>query len=124
MTRREARCCNTSPLGAGQSGEDRLEPCELHGDLNGDGLGASCSPPFRARVPRRYIMSKQVNRPARTGRFVSNAAAARWPGKTTRERVGGGTGNSRAVHRSAASGRFVTEAAAKRNPGGTITQRV
>ncbi len=69
-------------------------------------------------------VGKNVNRSAASGRFVSNAAAARWPSKTTTERVGSGTGNSRTVSRSASSGRFVTEATAKRDPGGTITQRV
>jgi len=65
-----------------------------------------------------------VNRSAKSGRFVSNAAAARWPSKTTTERVGSGTSNSRAVTRSASTGQFVTAATGKRNPGGTITQRV
>ncbi len=69
-------------------------------------------------------MSKSVNRSAGSGRFVSKAAAARWPSKTTTERVGSGTSNSRSVARSASSGRFVTPAAAKRNPGGTIQQQV
>jgi hypothetical protein len=69
-------------------------------------------------------MARSVNRSAGSGRFVSNAAAARWPGKTTTERVGSGTGNSRSVNRSASSGRFVTDAAVRRDPGGTITQQV
>lgn len=69
-------------------------------------------------------MAKTVNRSAGSGRFVSKAAAARWPSNTTTERVGTGTGNSRAVNRSAATGKFVTESQAKRNPGGTITQNV
>lgn len=68
--------------------------------------------------------SRSVSRSASTGRFVSKATAARWPGKTTTERVGSGTGNARAVARSASTGRFVTDSTAKRNPGGTITQRV
>ncbi|OZC82265.1 ABC transporter ATP-binding protein [Rhodococcus sp. 06-412-2C] len=55
---------------------------------------------------------------------MSKAAAARWPSKTTTERVGSGTSNSTAVNRSASTGRFVAEAAARRNPGGTITQKV
>lgn len=67
---------------------------------------------------------RSVNRSAGSGRFVSKAAAARWPGKTTTERVGTGTGNSRTVNRSASSGQFVTKATARRNPGGTITQKV
>lgn len=65
-----------------------------------------------------------VNRSSKTGRFVTPQAAARWPGKTTTERVGSGTSNARAVNRSATSGRFVTDATAKRNPDGTITQRI
>ncbi len=69
-------------------------------------------------------MAKSVHRSARTGRFVSNAAAARWPGRTTTERVGPGTGNDRLVHRSASTGRFVTETRADNDPGGTISQRV
>jgi hypothetical protein len=69
-------------------------------------------------------MARSVNRSAGSGRFISKAAAARWPGKTTTERVGRGTGNARSVNRSASTGRFVTEATAKRNPGGTINQQV
>lgn len=67
---------------------------------------------------------RSVNRSAITGRFVSNASAARWPGKTVTERVGAGTSNKRAVTRSATSGRFVTKRWGDENPGGTIRQRV
>lgn len=69
-------------------------------------------------------MARSVHRSASSGRFVSRAAAARWPGKTTTERVGSGTGNSRTVTRSASSGRFVPASRGKSDPGGTITQRV
>ena len=69
-------------------------------------------------------MAKSVNRSASSGRFVSKATVARWPGKTTTERVGAGTGNTHAVTRSAGTGRFVTGATGRRNPGGTITQQV
>ena len=69
-------------------------------------------------------MAKSINRSASTGRFVSRATVARWPGKTTTERVGSGTSNNRSVYRSASSGRFVTPNTAKRNPGGTIEQQV
>jgi hypothetical protein len=69
-------------------------------------------------------MARSVNRSAGSGRFVSNAAAARWPGKTTTERVGSGTSNSKTVYRSAATGEFITKRAADGNPGGTIAQRV
>ena len=59
-----------------------------------------------------------------TGRFVGPASAARWPGKTTTERVGSGTGNSRTVTRSAATGRFVPGWRGDADPTGTIRQRV
>jgi len=69
-------------------------------------------------------MARSVNRSASSGRFVSKATVARWPGKTTTERVGSGTGNSRTVARAASTGKFVTKATAKRNPGGTFEQQV
>lgn len=69
-------------------------------------------------------MARSVNRSAITGRFISRAAAARWPGKSTTERVGRGTGNSRPVTRSASTGRFVPTNRGKADPDGTITQRV
>ena len=69
-------------------------------------------------------MARSVHRSAGSGRFVSRAAAARWPGKTTTERVGSGTGNSRTVYRSASSGQFVTKGRADGDPSGTIAQRV
>jgi hypothetical protein len=69
-------------------------------------------------------MARSVNRSAGSGRIVSKAAAARWPGKTTTERVGSGTSNNHSVNRSASTGKFVTKATAKRNPGGTIEQQV
>lgn len=67
---------------------------------------------------------RTVNRSAKTGRFVSNAAVARWPGKTTTERVGPGTSNSRPVHRSAKTGQFVPAGKGKSDPSGTIRQLV
>jgi hypothetical protein len=69
-------------------------------------------------------VGRTVNRSAGSGRFVSNATAARWPSKTTTERVGTGTSNAKTVNRSASSGQFVTDSAAKANPSGTISQRV
>ena len=69
-------------------------------------------------------MGRTVNRSASTGRFVNNAAAARWPDKTTTERVGSGTSNARTVNRSASTGQFVTQQQANANPTGTIGQRV
>jgi hypothetical protein len=65
-----------------------------------------------------------VSRSAATGRFVSGATARRSPGRTTTERVGGSTANSRSVNRSARSGRFATESTTRRHPDATITQRV
>ena len=67
---------------------------------------------------------RSVSRSAGTGRFVSKGAAARWPGRTTTERVGRGTSNTRAVHRSASTGKFVKASTAARHPESTITQRV
>ena len=69
-------------------------------------------------------MARSINRSAGSGRFVSKATVARWPGKTTTEKVGLGTGNGRTVNRSASTGRFVTDATVKRNPGGTIQQKI
>jgi len=69
-------------------------------------------------------MARSVNRSAKTGRFVSTATAARWPGKTVTERVGSGTGNNRTVYRSAVTGEFVTKGRADGDPGGTVSQRV
>lgn len=66
----------------------------------------------------------RINRSASTSRFLQKATVARWPGKTTTERVGKGRGNARTVTLPASTGRFVTEATGKRNPGGTITQKV
>lgn len=56
-------------------------------------------------------MARRVNRSSTTGRFISKAAAARGPGRTTTERVGTGTSNSRTIHRSSITGRFIQEAA-------------
>lgn len=67
-------------------------------------------------------MGRTVHRSARSGRFVSQSTVARWPGKTTTERVGSGTGNNRTVVRSASTGRFVKRDGT--DPSGTIAQRV
>ena len=69
-------------------------------------------------------MGRSVHRSAGSGRFVSKAAAARWPDKTTTERVGRGTSNSRTVYRDAGTGQFVTKGDADGDPSGTIAQRV
>lgn len=73
---------------------------------------------------RSVTVTRHVNRSAKTGRFVTPAAARRNPSSTTTEAVGKGTSNKTTVHRSAGSGRFVTEATARRHPDTTITQRV
>ena len=67
---------------------------------------------------------RSISRSASSGRFVSRSATARWPSRTTTERVGGTSGNTRAVSRSAATGRFVKTATAQRHPESTITQWV
>lgn len=62
-----------------------------------------------------------ANRSAITGRYVSNAAAARHSRTTVTER---GANNSNGTHhRSAISGRFVTEGTATRHPRTTLTER-
>ncbi|MCD2191364.1 ABC transporter ATP-binding protein [Actinomycetospora soli] len=61
------------------------------------------------------------NRSAKSGKYISNAAAARWPGKSVSEKPGPNRSTATA-HRSASSGRYITESAAKRNPGGTVTE--
>ena len=66
---------------------------------------------------------RSISRSASSGRFVSRSAAARRPSRTTTERVGGGSHNTRSVSRSAATGRFVKAATVQRHPESTITQR-
>lgn len=70
------------------------------------------------------MAGRSVARSARSGRFVTKGYAKRAPAKTTVERVGTGTSNTRTVTRSARTGRFVSTEAGKRNPGGTIQQQV
>ncbi|WP_328469269.1 hypothetical protein OHA21_01370 [Actinoplanes sp. NBC_00393] len=66
-----------------------------------------------------------VNRSARSGRFVKESTAERSPRTTTTERVGGGkSGQKREVHRSASTGRFVSSATAELHSSTTETQRV
>ncbi|SUE07796.1 Uncharacterised protein [Rhodococcus erythropolis] len=69
-------------------------------------------------------MTGKVNRSTISGRFISNAAAARWPATTVRESVGNGTSNAIAVTRSSSTGRFVTSRNGDGNPSGTMRQRV
>lgn len=81
---------------------------------------------YKYGIPEGGTMARgrSVSRSAATGRFVSRSAAARWPGRTTTERVGRGTGNSTTVNRSASTGRFITTITAKRHPESTVRQRV
>jgi hypothetical protein len=60
-------------------------------------------------------------RSARTGRYVSNATAARHPRTTVREKPGPNQ-SSATAHRSATSGRYVTARTARDNPKGTVTE--
>jgi len=64
------------------------------------------------------------NRSAITGRYISNAAAARWPGRSVRESSGRGSNTGRTVNRSAGTGRFVSNATAKRLPKHTLKEKV
>ena len=61
------------------------------------------------------------NRSARTGRYVSNATAARHPRTTVREKPGPNQ-SSATAHRSATSGRYVTARTARDNRKGTVTE--
>lgn len=66
-----------------------------------------------------------VNRSARSGRFVKESTAKREPRTTTTEHVASGQGGKkREVHRSASTGRFVTATTAELHPSTTETQRV
>ncbi|GIF13662.1 hypothetical protein [Actinoplanes teichomyceticus] len=64
-----------------------------------------------------------VNRSARTGRFVKESTARKEPRTTTTEHVGGDHGD-REVHRSTSTGRFVKKTTAELHPSTTETQRV
>ncbi|MEU7617078.1 hypothetical protein AB0B27_13425 [Micromonospora rifamycinica] len=65
----------------------------------------------------------EVNRSARSGRFVTESTTEREPRHTTTEQVGGGDGE-REVNRSASTGRFVTGTTAELHPSTTETQHV
>ena len=66
-----------------------------------------------------------VNRSARSGKFVTDSTVERDPSTTTTERVGGDTGDEdREVNRSASTGKFVKEATVERHPDTTETQQV
>lgn len=61
-----------------------------------------------------------VSRSAKTGQFVTPAAARRNPGGTVTESKAGQGGNP--AYRSAETGRYVTEATARRHPGSTVAE--
>ncbi len=62
-----------------------------------------------------------ANRSSITGRYISNAAAARHPRTSVRET---GSNNSHGTHyRNASSGQYVTPQQAARNPKGTIREQ-
>jgi len=65
----------------------------------------------------------EVNRSARSGKFVKESTAERDPSHTVTETVGGDKGDrDREVHRSASTGRFVTETTTELHPSTTETQ--
>ncbi|MBT9605077.1 hypothetical protein [Microbacterium sp.] len=59
-------------------------------------------------------------RSAITGRYISNAAAARHPRTSSTE--SGGNTSSGTHHRSAISGRYISGAAASRHPNTSVTE--
>ena len=66
-----------------------------------------------------------VNRSARSGRFVKESTAERDPGHTTTEHVGGdSSGGDHTVNRSAKTGKFVTDTTAELHSSTTETQHV
>ncbi|MBO3738708.1 hypothetical protein [Actinoplanes flavus] len=66
----------------------------------------------------------EVNRSAKSGRFVKESTAKRQPRTTTTETVGGDADHGeREVHRSASTGKFVTETTTELHPSTTETQK-
>ncbi|MDI6102640.1 hypothetical protein QLQ12_28865 [Actinoplanes sp. NEAU-A12] len=67
----------------------------------------------------------EVNRSAKSGRFVKESTAERNPRTTTTEQVGGDSKHGdREVNRSASTGKFVKETTAELHPSTTETQRL
>lgn len=62
-----------------------------------------------------------AHRSAITGRYISNAAAARHPRTSITE--SGANRSSGTHHRSSISGRYITPAAAARHPKTSVTER-
>ncbi|MET0422292.1 MAG: hypothetical protein ABW046_00360 [Actinoplanes sp.] len=66
-----------------------------------------------------------VNRSAKSGRFVKESTAKRDPKSTVTEHVGGEKSDSdREVHRSTSTGKFVTEATTELHASTTETQKL
>lgn len=61
------------------------------------------------------------NRSGITGRYISNAAAARWPRTSVRET--GPNQSSGMHHRSTVTGEFITGVQAARNPNTSVTEK-
>ncbi len=61
-----------------------------------------------------------ANRSSISGRYISNAAAARHPKTSMTE--SGGNKSSGTHHRSAITGRCISEAAAARHPNTSVTE--
>ncbi len=61
-----------------------------------------------------------ANRSSISGRYISNAAAARHPKTSVTE--SGGNKSSGTHHRSAITGRYISEAAAARHPNTSVTE--
>lgn len=61
-----------------------------------------------------------AHRSSITGRYISNAAAARHPKTSVTE--SGGNKSSGTHHRSAITGRYISEAAAARHPNTSVTE--
>ncbi|MBB2948382.1 hypothetical protein FB565_008165 [Actinoplanes lutulentus] len=66
----------------------------------------------------------EVNRSARTGKFVKDSTVARNPDTTTTETVGGDKTGDQEVNRSTTTGRFVKETTTELHPATTETQKL
>jgi hypothetical protein len=67
----------------------------------------------------------EVNRSAKSGKFVKDSTVERNPRTTTTETVGGDKEHGdREVHRSASTGKFVKETTAELHPSTTETQKL
>ncbi|MFI5933024.1 hypothetical protein [Actinoplanes sp. NPDC051494] len=66
-----------------------------------------------------------VNRSARTGKFVKESTTERDPKGTTTEHVGGDkSGGEQEVNRSTSTGKFVKETTTELHPATTETQHI